>query len=358
MRRTEAELCYRCDLVLAISEPEAEALRRMAPRTRVDMMPIGIEMDRYLPRATELPPIVLLPGSWEWPPNRDGGRCFVERGWASVRARVPAGRLRVVGKALPASLAEAARRAGAEAVGYVDDMAPEFARASVMVVPLWIGAGARVKIVEALAARLPVATTTLGAEGLGIEPGTHAVFADTPESLGEAVADLLRQPERGRALAEAGVYRGATSRFILRCAPARTLYLFDTFEGFPLADREAANLGDKRFRDTSEAAVRRALGGSPQVVIRAGRFPETLTGLEGERFAVVLLDLDVFNPTLAGLEFFYPRLARGGYLFVHDFNSPESISACRRAVTQFMADKPEQTVELPATWGSAVIRKS
>src|SRR5439155_24178750 len=133
---------------------------------------------------------------WDWPPNPDGGRRFIDRGWPRVRARVPQARLRVVGKAMPESLTEAARDAGAEPVGYVESMAPEFARAAVLVVPLWIGAGARVKIVEAMAARLPVVTTTLGAEGLGLEPGRHAAFADTPEALGDAIADLLQEPGR------------------------------------------------------------------------------------------------------------------------------------------------------------------
>jgi O-methyltransferase len=160
------------------------------------------------------------------------------------------------------------------------------------------------------------------------------------------------------AFAEVGVYQGATSRFILRCAAGRTLYLFDTFEGFPAEDLEAGHPADSRFRDTSEQGVRRMLGEPSNVVIRKGRFPETAAGLERERFALVSLDLDVFAPTLAGLEFFYPRLSRGGYLFVHDFNSPESNSACRRAVTQFMADKPERIVELPDMRGSIVLRKS
>jgi len=159
-------------------------------------------------------------------------------------------------------------------------------------------------------------------------------------------------------LAEVGVYRGGTSRFLLRCAPERTLYLFDTFEGFAERDREPENASDARFRTTSEATVRRALGNAANVVIRPGYFPETATGLEDKRFAFVLLDLDVYAPTLAGLEFFYPRLARGGYCFVHDYNSPESNRACRRALGEFLRDKPERVIELPDTWGSAVFRRT
>jgi len=234
-RRTEAALCAGCDLVLAIRDAEAEVLRRLAPSTRVAVLPIGIQMDPYLARAPERPPVTILAGSWDWPPNREGGQRFVEEGWARVRARLPEARLRVVGKAMPAALSEAALRAGAEPVGYVEDIYSEFARASVMVVPLWMGTGARVKIVEALAARLPVVTTTLGAEGLGLTPGTHALFADTPDSLGEAVADLLLQPARAHALAEAG-YAFAAERFSLRVVSRLTQALCGSVVARPAAD--------------------------------------------------------------------------------------------------------------------------
>ena len=93
---------------------------------------------------------------------------------------MPGARLRLAGKGIPQHLAAEARKAGAEPVGYVDDMASEFARASVLVVPLWVGAGARVKIIEALAARVPVVSTGLGAEGLGLVPGAHYLRADFP----------------------------------------------------------------------------------------------------------------------------------------------------------------------------------
>jgi O-methyltransferase len=175
-------------------------------------------------------------------------------------------------------------------------------------------------------------------------------------SLALAVRTLEQEGIAGE-FAEVGVYRGATSRFLVACAPGRTLHLFDTFEGFAERDREPENVNDARFQATSEATVRRALGGAANVRIHPGYFPSTTTGLEASAFAFVLLDLDVYAPTLAGLEFFYPRLSSGGYCFVHDYNSPESNRACRRALTEFLAGKPERVIELPDTWGSAVFRK-
>jgi O-methyltransferase len=158
------------------------------------------------------------------------------------------------------------------------------------------------------------------------------------------------------AFAELGVYRGFTSKFMHQQAPDRRLYLFDTFEGFPAELSEAS--GDDRFRDTSQESVARYIGGTENVLFRVGYFPATAAGLENIRFALVMLDCDLYESAVQGLRFFYPRLVPGGYFFLHDFNSTESNHAIERAVSEFMADKPEMPMEIPDEWGSAVFRKS
>ncbi|MEM1116497.1 MAG: TylF/MycF/NovP-related O-methyltransferase [Bacteroidota bacterium] len=175
-------------------------------------------------------------------------------------------------------------------------------------------------------------------------------------SLALALARIDTEAVPG-SLAEVGVFRGETSGLIRAARPDRTLYLFDTFDGFPEEDLESFQRGDSRFQDTSLDIVRRNLGTLDRVVIRPGRVPESLSGLEDERFAFVLLDMDLRGPTAAALEFFYSRLSTGGYLFVHDYNNPESDYGCRKALDAFLQDKPEPIVELPDIWGSAVFRK-
>lgn len=172
-----------------------------------------------------------------------------------------------------------------------------------------------------------------------------------------AIAAVEREGIPG-AFAEVGVWRGDTSRLIHLQAPHRTLHLFDTFNGFPSSDLENAKPMDaKRFRDTNLATVKSRLGNTDNVLFHVGRFPETIEGLENEKFSLVCVDLDIFKPTLAALDFFYPRLSRGGYCFLHDYNSPESDYAIMRAATSFLGDKPELLVELPDTWGSVMFRK-
>lgn len=173
-------------------------------------------------------------------------------------------------------------------------------------------------------------------------------------ALALALSRLDRQRIEG-AIAELGVHQGITSRFIHLQSPHRMLYLFDTFEGFPDAALEVPE--DRRFRDTSVDAVSQLLGNLENVEFRVGYFPLTAVGLEDQKFALVMMDFDLYQSSLDAFTFFYPRLAPGGYFFLHDYNNPESNHAVSRAATEFLRDKPELLVEIPDQWGSAVFRK-
>ena len=107
----------------------------------------------------------------------------------------------------------------------------------------------------------------------------------------------------------------------------------------------------------SPQKVRKVVGTSSNIVIKRGVFPGTTTGLENNRFALVSLDMDKYEAMLEGWRFFYPRMSKGGFIFVHDFNSTESQWGTYRATTEFLSDKPERIIELPDRRGSALIRK-
>ncbi|HEX4009186.1 MAG TPA: TylF/MycF/NovP-related O-methyltransferase [Solirubrobacteraceae bacterium] len=156
------------------------------------------------------------------------------------------------------------------------------------------------------------------------------------------------------AIAEVGVWRGDRSVLFHTVLPDRPLHLFDTFMGFP--DVPASQ--DDRFQDTSVAFVRERLPAGADVHMHPGRVPETLAAVADAQFAFVLLDLDRYDATRASLEFFYERLAPGAFVFVHDYNSPESDFGCNRALNEFLAGKPEQVIELADEWGSALFRRA
>jgi len=169
-----------------------------------------------------------------------------------------------------------------------------------------------------------------------------------------AIEQLLKNQVPG-SLAECGVYKGFMSKFVHERIPDRPLYLFDTFQGFD--KRDSNTNSDDRFKDTSEESVLGTIGDTHNIIIRKGFFPETSSGLENERFAFVMIDFDKYEPTLAALKFFYQRTNPGGFIFVHDYSSPESGWACSKALDEFLIDKPEKPIPIPDAWGTALFRK-
>lgn len=161
---------------------------------------------------------------------------------------------------------------------------------------------------------------------------------------------------------ELGVYKGLTARLIHHYAPSRTLHLFDTFEGFPeesmLADEEKAGnvITRKLFTDTSVEGVHNLVAPKNEnVKFYKGFFPKTVPEeFDNKRFAFVHLDADLYQPVLNGLEFFYDKMNRGGFILVHDYNA---WIGARKAVDQFFEEKIEIPIPMPDKSGSVLIQK-
>jgi len=158
--------------------------------------------------------------------------------------------------------------------------------------------------------------------------------------------------------AELGVYKGESARILHHMDPGRKLHLFDTFEGFNRKDLRketgaAATYTENDFADTNILRVIKRIKGNANLVIHKGYFPETVSGLEHERFALVNIDCDLYNPTRAGLEFFYPRLTPGGVILIHDYNP--KWQGVVEAVDEFMRQIPEPLMILPDMEGTVMI---
>ena len=121
--------------------------------------------------------------------------------------------------------------------------------------------------------------------------------------------------------------------------------------------RDSDTTSDSRFKDTSVEDVLSVIGDAANIDVRKGYFPETVQGLGDSKFAFVMIDFDKYEPTVAALEFFYPRMSLGGFIFVHDYNNPESNWAYSRALNEFLADRPEWPIAVPDAWGSVLLRK-
>lgn len=161
-------------------------------------------------------------------------------------------------------------------------------------------------------------------------------------------------------IAELGVYQGDFAWQLNLAFPTRTLHLFDTFSGFAAEDlRQEAPLdtqGKVDFSDTSAQAVCARMPYPERVVVHEGIFPQTAQGLE-TRFAFVSLDADLYAPTLAGLEYFIPRLSSGGMMFVHDADNPR-FAGVRDAIHAYETRHGAlMLLTLPDLHGTAVIMK-
>ena len=157
--------------------------------------------------------------------------------------------------------------------------------------------------------------------------------------------------------AELGVFRGGGAKMIASLKGERDLHLFDTFEGMPEVNQRIDSHhrpGD--FSGTSASAVKRYLNAFEGIQIHPGIFPDSSQkGLsESIQFCFVHLDVDIYDSTRAGLEFFYPRLTQGGVLLSHDYRAI-SCPGVKRAVDEFFDDKPEEVIPLFDT--QCVIRK-
>lgn len=175
------------------------------------------------------------------------------------------------------------------------------------------------------------------------------------------VANEIYENQVQGSVAELGVYKGEFARYINTHFSDRKLYLFDTFEGFSANDIERekefgfsdAIIGE--FKNEDIDMVLSKMPHRENCIIRKGYFPETTTGVD-DSFAFVSLDVDLYDPILEGLKFFYPRLTKGGYIFVHDYNSTRFLGV-KTAVKEYCKQMDITYVPLNDICGSIVIMK-
>jgi glycosyltransferase involved in cell wall biosynthesis len=204
LERWEKQVCSDANLLFVCSEPDQSLMEKLCPGASVTVVPNTIDVDHYGPIVESDGTTLLYTGGMDWFPNRDAVEFFVAAILPELRRLNSRVKLVVAGRPGPDKFHQwLAKIPDVEFRGPVLDMRVEIARATVCVVPLRVGSGTRLKILEAAAMGKPVVSTTLGAEGLKFTQGEDILLEDRPIEFAHVVADLLMDPQRCRSLGEA-----------------------------------------------------------------------------------------------------------------------------------------------------------
>ena len=228
LKQYEGEICRSFGGLLTVSREDKVALQEAAGKPlEATVIPIAIDTDEVVKvrRCAEADHILHI-GTMFWPPNIDGILWFLREIFPLIQAKRPQTTLDLVGaKPPPEIMAYSSNGAGINVTGYVADPTPFYEATGVMVVPLRAGGGMRVKILNALAQGLPIVSTTLGCEGIAVEPGRHLLVADTPEAFAQATLDLLEDKRLASELGDNGRHLiQSTYDYRAACRPLEALY--------------------------------------------------------------------------------------------------------------------------------------
>lgn len=179
--------------VIAVSEQDRQEMLKLDPQCRITVVPTGVDTERYrpAPSATGDPPIVIFTGSMDWEPNIDAVEYFCREIWPSMLAEFPNARFQIVGRN-PYPQVRRLATSSVEVTGKVPSVIDYLRSATVVVVPLRIGGGTRLKIFEAMAMGKAVVSTSIGAEGLNLTHGRDLIVADGAESFSAGIISVLR----------------------------------------------------------------------------------------------------------------------------------------------------------------------
>jgi glycosyltransferase involved in cell wall biosynthesis len=193
MARYEPAALRKFHHVIAVSENDRQQMLAMCPSCPISVVPTGVDTTKYVvaPPASADPPQIVFLGSMDWEPNIDAVIYFCREIFPRVRAAVPNAKFQIVGRN-PHSPVRQLASDYVEVTGTVPSVVGYLRDATVVVVPLRIGGGTRLKIFEAMAMGKAVVSTSIGAEGLGIKDGQDLILADEAPSFAEATIRILR----------------------------------------------------------------------------------------------------------------------------------------------------------------------
>jgi len=195
MENYESRMLRRFRHVIAVSENDRIEMLKLAPGCAITVVPTGVDTEKYQ-AATSVsgnPPLIVFTGSMDWEPNIDAIEYFCSEIFPTVLAAFPSAKFQIVGRKPHARVRKLAS-ASVEVTGTVPAVAEYLRNATVVIVPLRIGGGTRLKIFEAMAMRKALISTSIGAEGLDVTSGKDCLLADDANSFAKAILTVLQEP--------------------------------------------------------------------------------------------------------------------------------------------------------------------
>jgi len=207
LRRFERQVCQRADRLIAVSEADARALIALDPALKPVLVPNGVDLTTYHPNVAPHPglshPALVFTGKMDFRPNVDAVLWFSHEVLPRLWTRIPEAHFYIVGQSPSPRLDPLRGERRITITGHVDDVRPYIAAADVYVVPLRVGGGTRLKVLEAMAMGRALVSTRLGIEGLGASDGSELFVANDAEAFARRVLDLLRDEARRDTLGRA-----------------------------------------------------------------------------------------------------------------------------------------------------------
>ncbi len=207
VRRFESELAAASDLCLMVGARDTELLKALAPEANIEFLPPGIDVDHYSPagRIREPLSIVLLASDYGWHPNYDAAKWLYKEVMPQVWREIPQAKLYMTGRNATPEMKSWTKPGLVELTGFVPDERDVIGRGSVLVVPMRLGGGVKLKVLTAFASAKAVVTTTVGAEGIpGLTDGDQLLIRDESSAFADGITRLLRDDEKRETIERAG----------------------------------------------------------------------------------------------------------------------------------------------------------
>jgi len=202
LSRCEAQIADRWHGVSVCTDADVDTLRSAGERRSVVKVPNIVARRRLEPRIQDGRFRILFTGNLGFAPNIEGLRLFIEQAWPVVVDAVPQAELAVVGLNPGAPVVQLAKRPNMTLDANVPSLEPYYRKCDVVIAPILFGSGTRIKILEAMAYGRPVVSTTVGAEGMGLQHGKHLLLADTMDDFARALIAIANVPELAARLTE------------------------------------------------------------------------------------------------------------------------------------------------------------